>query len=102
MSYVNTTLAADGITPALGLSLSHMKLHRPATQGRLLVVVMATGTFGGGTLNIHVKHPAHSVSLVRDSMTAAGVVELELPVGYEVHTELTGATTPSVEVTVST
>lgn len=101
---VNATLTtAAPNTPVLTVALPHLKLHRPSAQGRVLVVVAATGVFDTATLELHIRPPAHSVSVERLSMTAEGTAEIELPDGFDVSGKLVGGTlNTSVEVTIAT
>ena len=88
--YLNTTLAANGSTASFG------------PGGRL--AIFASGTWGGGTLTLEMQQPGESVwfAVENAAFTATPVSRVaELPPGSLVRLTLTGATSPSITVTLS-
>lgn len=78
-----------------------INLGRKHKDGELVVLVK--GTFGGGTLNFGYedKNNAYTVFSSGTPVTAPIEVSIQMANGVEVMVELTGATTPDIDVGIS-
>lgn len=67
------------------------------SNGRKALLV-ASGTFGGGTITVKVQQNATPTYLsTGQTLTASGILVIDLPRGAPYRFELSGSTTPSIE-----